>query len=525
MATLAADDLSYYEGSRKFLWLAEMTGLTIDQVNYTVSQVVSLLMAIILRKCLHPNDVSATSRHIFATTVGIVLIYFCHGKHMIHVVASPVLCYISLMFLSPNISHKVVLVIAVGYLSYVHLMRQIYSYGSYVLDITGPMMLITQKLTSLAFSLHDGRHRQENALNPDQKQQAIKKMPSFLEFFSYTCHFQALMTGPLVFYTDYIEFIEGKNFSKTTHVCITGMNGVLEEKPLKHPSPNMAVLKKLFASLTFGILLLKVTPLFPIQRVAEEEFAQRVPFFRKILYVILASSVVRFKYYHAWILADAICNASGLGFNGYDNQGVARWDLMSNVEVFNVETSISWRDFLIGWNKGTMLWLRRIAYERAPYQRTLVTYILSALWHGFYPGYYVTFLTGAMLTLSSRAIRRSIRPYFKTNSSLSFLYDVITCLSTRVIVAYVATPFVLLELEPSLYFYRHLYYFIHVIGVLSIIVLPLVLPAKRHLRPESDRPVTLDKQPKLVFDISSSSSNSVGGSNPVLSEMPKDKVQ
>jgi len=42
------------------------------------------------------------------------------------------------------------------YLLCIHLMRQLYDYGSYALDITGPLMIITQKVTSLAFSIHDG---------------------------------------------------------------------------------------------------------------------------------------------------------------------------------------------------------------------------------------------------------------------------------------------------------------------------------------------------------------------------------
>ena len=35
-------------------------------------------------------------------------------------------------------------------------------------------MVITQKVTSLAFSLHDGLARSDDELNADQKKQAIK---------------------------------------------------------------------------------------------------------------------------------------------------------------------------------------------------------------------------------------------------------------------------------------------------------------------------------------------------------------
>lgn len=47
--------------------------------------------------------------------------------------------------------------------------------------------------------------------------------------------------------------------------------------------------------------------------------------------------LVRFKYYHAWIMADAICNNSGLGFNGFDENQQSRWDKVSNVDAFKFE--------------------------------------------------------------------------------------------------------------------------------------------------------------------------------------------
>lgn len=50
------------------------------------------------------------------------------------------------------------------------------------------------------------------------------------------------------------------------------------------------------------------------------------------------------------------------------------------------------------------MWLRTIAYDRAPSHKTLWTYVLSALWHGFYPGYYFTFLGGAIFTLAARSV-------------------------------------------------------------------------------------------------------------------------
>lgn len=48
--------------------------------------------------------------------------------------------------------------------------------------------------------------------------------------------------------------------------------------------------------------------------------------------------------------------------------------------------------------------LHSVCYERVPWYPTVLTFILSALWHGVYPGYYFTFLTGVLVTLAARAV-------------------------------------------------------------------------------------------------------------------------
>lgn len=80
--------------------------------------------------------------------------------------------------------------------------------------------------------------------------------------------------------------------------------------------------------------------------------------------------------------------------------------------MFQVSTSL--RDSIEAWNIGTNKWLRMIVYERCESNGTILTYALSALWHGFYPGYYVTFASGALFTFASRTVMRiqSIRNNF-----------------------------------------------------------------------------------------------------------------
>lgn len=68
----------------------------------------------------------------------------------------------------------------------------------------------------------------------------------------------------------------------------------------------------------------------------ESEFLDASIFY-KFWLLLMITNIIRFKYYHAWLLADAICNNSGLGFNGYDKDNNAKWDLISNINVVSFE--------------------------------------------------------------------------------------------------------------------------------------------------------------------------------------------
>ncbi|CAF0935057.1 unnamed protein product [Brachionus calyciflorus] len=177
------------------------------------------------------------------------------------------------------------------------------------------------------------------------------------------------------------------------------------------------------------------------------------PFWYRFIYMNISALCQRSKYYLAWQIADLVCNASGLGFNGYDENGKAKWNLCTNVNIIQLETSTSIKHFIDNWNISTQRWIRAVAYERLPKGRTLAAFVLSAMWHGFYPGYYCTFVSGAIFVYAGRVIRQYVRPIFQINDYTKSLYALITWIGTIASINYMALPFVLLGLKHSLQFY------------------------------------------------------------------------
>jgi lysophospholipid acyltransferase 1/2 len=60
-----------------------------------------------------------------------------------------------------------------GYLIFIHWYRW-YILTKYSIDVTGPMMVLTQKVTTMAFSLHDGKIKKAEELTEIQKREKLR---------------------------------------------------------------------------------------------------------------------------------------------------------------------------------------------------------------------------------------------------------------------------------------------------------------------------------------------------------------
>ncbi|XP_021371499.1 lysophospholipid acyltransferase 1-like isoform X2 [Mizuhopecten yessoensis] len=310
-----------------------------------------------------------------------------------------------LMVYGPRASfHKMVFAVAMGYASIMHLYRLYYDFFGFSLDVTGPLMLMTMKCTSMAFALHDGTEKDEEKLSDDQKKMCIKKTPSILSYYSYIFCFHGVMAGPLVFYTDYTHFINGENL-KVSEPETKSLNNHQIDKPT--PSPETAMKETGFIVAVCGVLMLLSPIFFPVSRMTEDEFLYKTNILYRNVYLLICVSLVRAKYYFAWKLGELTNQSAGLGFQGYDEDGKEKWDLLNNVHIWRLETATSLKVNIDMWNIQTLIWLRRVVYDRMPKAyNTLAVFVVSAWWHGFYPGYYLTFVTTAFVILAARQVHR-----------------------------------------------------------------------------------------------------------------------
>ncbi|XP_045440278.1 lysophospholipid acyltransferase 1 isoform X9 [Pipistrellus kuhlii] len=293
-------------------------------------------------------------------------------RYSAHLFVLVLMCYGILVTASVSNIHRYSFFVAMGYLTICHISRiYIFHYGILTTDFSGPLMIVTQKITTLAFQVHDGLGRRAEDLSAEQHRLAVKVKPSFLEYLSYLLNFMSVIAGPCNNFKDYIAFIEGRHI----HMKLLEVNW--KEKgfhSLPEPSPM---------------------------------------------------------------------------------------------------TATSFKMYLGNWNIQTATWLKRVCYERVPWYPTVFTFILSALWHGVYPGYYFTFLTGILVTVAARTVRNNCRHYFLSSKALKVAYDVATWAATQLAVSYTVAPFVMLAVEPTINLYKSMYFYLHIVSLLIILFLPV----------------------------------------------------
>ena len=74
------------------------------------------------------------------------------------------------------------------------------------------------------------------------------------------------------------------------------------------------------------------------------------------------------------------------------------------MNIYNIETKYRIKDFMENWNMSVHLWLKNYIFlrvvkkdKRDSLRPIMTTFLVSAIWHGFYPGYFVFFVSTALL--------------------------------------------------------------------------------------------------------------------------------
>lgn len=379
------------------------------------------------------------------------------------------------------------------------------NYMSGAFDFTGTQMMLTIKLTSFAYNLYDGtvdrrsvfpaqpyEDARKEKMYSERRKYAVTKLPSPLEFFGYVYCFTCVLAGPAFEYNDYAHAIDGSAFRKACDNSKKESDDGKEETKVsccKRPSNFLPAMQRFLFGTTSLVIHMVFSKYFRLSLSYGLDFMSASPVFR-FAHAFFSLFITRMKYYFAWKVAEGASILAGFGFEGYDAEGkVIGWGGVSNVDPIAYESAANITLLSRAWNKRTQGWLERYTYQRTG-KSLLATYFIVSVWHGFYPGFYVFFLTSSVIQKTERLIKLKINPlvvpgydgfndetYPKTVQAK--IYWFICWFGTAVSMAYLAQVYVMRSLENCALALGSSSYFVHVIVILMYINLELMNSPKK----------------------------------------------
>lgn len=317
--------------------------------------------------------------------------------------------YLIAYYIDGDLMPWVGFIFLMGHMSINHLERQFINSPSTV-DITGAQMVLLMKLSSFCWNVHDGRLKQDS-LNDYQKSMAIKPedFPGALDYAGFVLFFPSLMIGPAFDYNDYRRWLETTMFDAPPGTDPSKLPPKRGQRRI--PRSGTPAAWKAASGLIWIFAFLKLSAWYNSDLVLGKEY-MRYGFLRRVWHLQMLGFATRTKYYGVWTLTEGACILSGLGYNGFDSKtGKVRWDRLENIDAWGIETAQNSRAYLENWNKNTNNWLRYSVYLRVTpkgkkpgFRASLATFVTSAFWHGFHPGYYLTFVLAAFIQTVAKSI-------------------------------------------------------------------------------------------------------------------------
>lgn len=215
-----------------------------------------------------------------------------------------------------------------------------------------------------------------------RQSRAISALPPLFDYYAYMFHFTGLLGGPTIYYTEYEDVMS---------------------KPAKRER-YPAVLRTLLTGMMAFALFGATCQWHSLDDFLDPSIREKSLFSRLIvLYVFMLG--MRCKYYGLWKLGESMCLLNGFG----ENEKTHEWSNMSNVDIMGFEFATNYSTTARTWNCRIQQWLQYCIYERSNFNQFLV-FMVSAFWHGFYPGYYIGFSLASFMTHVGRLAYKKVWP-------------------------------------------------------------------------------------------------------------------
>jgi len=130
----------------------------------------------------------------------------------------------------------------------------------------------------------------------------------------------------------------------------------------------------------------------------------------KMWYLFWGLHLMMTTYITGFYLMDAGPVAAGFAYNEVKDGKVCH-DRIKSIDAWKLFTAMKVKDFLANWNISVHEWLKHYVYLRQLSNNkrggnnlrvAMLTFFVSAIWHGFYPGFLVFFFGAGMMDYQNK---------------------------------------------------------------------------------------------------------------------------
>jgi len=369
------------------------------------------------------------------------------------------------------------------------------------------ILILTLKLVGLAFEVHDTAARAAikaaEAIDAnDDAATAIKDTqtvfgdvkPTLSGMVHYTMGHIGLITGPYYKYSVWEGMYQDK---WNPGVVGDGAGwGVCEEAAFKRAK-----------NVPFYVVAFLVSGyLFPLSVVETPEWQQSSGFLWKVFYMMPVFFNFRMRIYAGFTLSECACIMAGLGaypvrseprpgqgptkletlldVNRGSDQGEGdspvesvNFETVHNIDEWGSDFVPSMREALRCWNMTVQHWLVMVVYKRFPVKslRTTMVMLVSSVWHGVHPGYYLSLGSVPLCLMVEDFYRRLIRS--RLSESGKAAYDWVSWFVRMRWFDYLGMGFLLLRVDATLTYWSSVFFIGHVsLAVFYLIGLAVIKP-------------------------------------------------
>ncbi|XP_073469715.1 ghrelin O-acyltransferase [Aquarana catesbeiana] len=353
-----------------------------------------------------------TVRYIYLLVGGVILACASMGPYAV-LIFIPALCHAALFHIvSWESVYKWAFLLQMTWQTGCHLWLM---YRQYYLEETmsvklsimiSSLMLLTQKVTSLAMDLHERKMAfTANYCMKGKSFHAVWRY-NILVILSYFMFFPALLGGPLCSFVKFQQQVSKASMCRNFRQAWTLSRGLTLFMLLQ-------ILRAvLFEKITFQCDLMNCRHL-------------------DCIYVMWSTALIfKITYYSHWLLDEALFHTAGFSIELCSHVEV------SDINIFTLETTNKISVFARTWNKSTSMWLRRLVFGNCRTRPVLCTFAFSAWWHGLYPGQIFGFLCWALMLEADYRIHKNLE-YVSKPWYIQYLFKTCTWLQTQLIIAYV----------------------------------------------------------------------------------------